>query len=135
MIVSYDYYNDEFMGLSVPEADFPRLEKWAERVIGNITYNRVNENNISLLPTSTQEAYKNAICSQIGYFSLYGLDTAITGRTSGGFSVGKVRIDGTSTSTGGSSVVCVEAYSYLEQTNLLNPSVGVVGDDYFPMWL
>lgn len=136
-IVDYEYYTNTFMGLSVSDTDFPRFETWAEIAIQHITTGRVNSNNFTTLPEIFQTAYKNAICAQISYYAVYGIEAAIIGADSGGFSVGKVRIDnGNNKVKGiGNTYICPAVYGYLEQTGLLNPQIDTTDYLYYPLWL
>lgn len=138
MFISYEYYTNEFMGLSVSETDFPILNAWAQNLINQITYNQVTESNITNLPTLIQTNFKNAICAQISYLSLYGLDSMVIGAMSTGFTVGKVKIDNANNNTEKTSAklnaVSPLAMFYLEQTGLTNPNVIVSRDNYLPIW-
>lgn len=124
-IVNYQYYAQTFFGETIAESDFERYEARAQDAILLMCKNRVTEDNFSELSSSLQEAVKKAICAQCEYFSLYGLDVANTGVNNGGFTVGKVRVDGGSGKASGMSKTFISplAISYLEQTGLLNPSV------------
>lgn len=127
-LVTAQYYEDVFMG--EPVEPFAQYEAWAERAIALMTRGKVTESNFSTFPAWVQEAYMNAICAQINYLAEFGLITAINGETAKSFTVGKVRVDegGSSRSGayGAASTVCALAKAYLEQTGLLNPSVGVI---------
>lgn len=131
-IVSYEYYTTSYLGESVSEADFPRYDLRAESIIQNITKGATKH--FEQMPEDIQDAVKNAICAQIEYFSLYGVDVAVSGRTGGGFTVGKVSVtNGAQVKTGASSMVCPAALAYLEQTGLLNPQVDTF-DKPFLWW-
>lgn len=132
MIVSYIYYTNEYMGEFVSETDFPRYDLKAESIIQNITHGATKY--FDDMPEDIQKAVKNAICAQIEYFSLFGVDVAVSGRTGGGFTVGKVSVtNGAQVETGASSIVCPSALAFLEQTGLLNPQVGTI-DKPFLWW-
>lgn len=121
-IVSFEYYTSTYLGESVSEADFPRYDLRAEMVIRNITKGATDH--FDSMTEATQDAVKSAICAQIEYFNIYGLDVALSGRTGGGFTVGKVSVtNGSEVKTGASSTVCPLAIEFLEQTGLLNPAV------------
>ena len=121
-IVSYEYYTSSYMGELIPEAEFPRYDLRAESIIQNIT--RGATKHFDQMPEEIQGAVKNAICALIEYFSYFGTDVAISGRTGGGFTVGKVSVsNGAQVKTGASSMVCPAALAFLEQTGLLNPQV------------
>ena len=124
-IVSYEYYTSSYYGEPVAEADFPRYDVRAEAIIRSITKGATDS--FDSMTAGTQEAVKNAICAQIEYFSIYGTDVAVTGKTGGSFTVGKVSVsNGSEVKTGASSIVCPLAISFLEQTGLLNPAVATL---------
>lgn len=125
-IVDYDYYTQTFFGETIAETDFPKYEARAEDAILLLCKNRVTEDSFEELSSLLQTAVKKAICAQCEYLGLYGLDIANTGRTGGGFTVGKVRIDSSTSSSvkgGAESSISPLAISYLEQTGMLDPSV------------
>lgn len=132
-IVSYEYYTTTYLGELVSETDFPRYDLRAESVIKQITKGATEH--FASMPSDLQEAVQNAICAQIDYFGLYGLDVAITGRAGGGFTVGKVSVSsGAEVKAGASSIVCPAAIAYLEQTGLLNPQVDTLDRPFFWWW-
>ena len=132
-IVSFEYYTSEYLGESVSEADFPRYDLRAESIIRNITHGKTDS--FDSMTPETQTAVKNAICAQIEYFNLYGLDVAVSGRTGGSFTVGKVSVsNGSEVKTGASSIVCPLAISFLEQTGLLNPAVETIDRPFYWWW-
>lgn len=135
MIVSYSYYTDTFYGLTLDETDYPQYNAWAERMVAAVCRGRVTEMNISSLSETVQTAYKNAVCAQISYFVTFGLETAIAGLSGESFTVGKVSVNsGSRFPIGKSSMLCPAALSYLEQTNLMNPSVGTQDAPFLPFW-
>lgn len=119
--VDYEYYTSTYIGdPSVTEADFPRMEARAEDLVNQlIRYQTV--------PTMWQTAYQNAICAQVDYYAIYGIDLAAGGIASTGFTVGKVSVSGNQAMSGAASMVAPAAKSYLEQTGLMNPSVPAAG--------
>ena len=128
-IVTYAYYTQTYKGEAVAETDFPRYEARAERLVSQITHGRAA--NYAALPAFQQEAVQEAICAQIEYYAMYGVEVSISGRTADGWTVGKVRVDkgaGGSASTGPASMVCPSAIAALEQTGLLNPQVPTLGE-------
>lgn len=126
-IVEYSYYSDTYLGETIAAEDFPKAEARAERLIRQITHGRSSD--YDDLPAFQQEAIVNAICAQVEYYAVKGMDIAISGNSAGGWTVGKVRVDnGGSSSFGASSMVCPAAVAELEQTGLLNPQVPVLGD-------
>lgn len=129
-IVDFQYYTETYKGSEADQASFPALNAHASRVIANMTRWQVDETTIDELPSLIQTLYRLAVCSQIDFLAINGVDSMTDGEGSVGFSVGKVRVDGRSkTSTGGamSASVSPAAISYLEQTGLMNPAVPVAG--------
>lgn len=127
VIVDYSYYVDVYKGTEAEQASFPTLNAHASRVIAMITRWRVNETNIDRLPALVQTMYRLAVCSQIDFLAINGVDSLTDGESSVGFSVGKVRVDGKKTSEGGamSASISPAALSYLEQSGLMYPGVPV----------
>lgn len=125
--VTYEYYTSTYIGdPSVTEADFPRMEARAEDIVNQaIRYQSV--------PSMWEAAYQNAICAQVDYYAIYGIDLAVGGIASDGFTVGKVSVSGPSSQssqnsmTGAASMLAPAALAYLEQTGLMSPSVPAAG--------
>ena len=72
-----------------------------------------------------QLLYKKAVCAQIDFLALNGMDS-LNETATGGFTVGKVTIHGTQATSGAGSMrasVSPLALMYLEQTGLMNPQV------------
>ena len=129
-IVDYTFYTETYKGNEADETSFPALNAHASRVIANMARWQVDETTIDSFPSIVQTLYRLAICSQIDFLAINGVDSLTDGEGSVGFTVGKVRVDGRSkTSAGGamSASVSPAAISYLEQTGLMNPSVPVAG--------
>lgn len=127
-IVTYEYYTQTYMGETIAETDFPQFEAKAERLVTQITHGRAS--NYDALPAFQQKAIQEAICGQIEYYALNGVDISIAGETSSGWTVGKVRVDGGNAgkTTGAVSMVSPSAIAALEQTGLLNPQVTTIGE-------
>ena len=129
-IVDFAYYTETYMGTEADEASFPALNAHASRVVANMTRWQVDETTIDQFPSLVQTLYRLAVCSQIDFLAINGVDSLTDGEGSVGFSVGKVRVDGKNkTSAGGamSASISPAAISYLEQTGLMNPAVPVAG--------
>lgn len=128
-IVDFQYYSTVYKGTEADNASFPALDAHAERMVSALTRWRVNEDNFSSLHSLTQTQYKLAICSQIDFLSLNGLES-VNDTGGGGFTVGKVTVHSKSKSGAGgamSSSISPAALMYLEQSGLMNPSVPVAG--------
>ena len=130
-IVDFQYYTETYKGNEADETSFPALNAHASRVIGMMARWRVDENNFAELPSLTQTLYRLAVCSQIDFLAINGVDSLTDGESSVGFSVGKVRVDGKAKASAGggamSASISPAAISYLEQTGLMNPAVPVAG--------
>lgn len=136
-IVTLSYYTDTYLGETIAAADFPRAEARAERLIAQITHGRATAATFAALPAFQQAAVTDAICAQIEYYALNGVDVSIAGETSNGWTVGKVHVNGSGNSkaaTGAASMVCPSAIAALELTGLLNPQVPTLGDPPIAPW-
>jgi len=125
VIVDYQYYTDTYKGTEVDETSFPTLNAHASRIIGAMTRWQVDETTIDRFPSMIQTLYRLAVCSQIDFLAINGVESISNGNDTG-FTVGKVKVDGKSrTSVGGamSASISPAAKSYLEQTGLMNPQV------------
>ena len=124
-IVDFSYYSGVYFGREADQTSFPALYAHASRMIGAMTRWRVNEENFTRLPSLVQTQYRLAICSQIDFVAINGLESINEG-DSGGFTVGKVTVHGGKRAgVGGamSASISPAAILYLEQTGLMNPSV------------
>lgn len=126
-VVDYTFYTTVYMGSEAEQASFPALCARASDVVGALT----RWVDPDTLDGWTLTLYKKAVCAQVDYFALNGLDS-VAGGPETGFTVGKVSISGKS----GSDMVRKGAMAghlsplvqmYLEQTGLLYPGVPVVG--------
>ena len=128
-IVDYSYYSTVYIGTEADETSFPALCARALDVVGAMTRWAVTEESFENLPALTQTLYKKAICAQVDFFAVNGLDSVnLSAGVDNGFTVGKVSVHGRSgAAVSGrlSTSVAPMAVGYLEQTGLLNPSVPV----------
>ena len=128
-IVDFSYYSNVYMGTEADSTSFPALNAHASRIIAMMTRWQVNEDNFSQLPASVQQMYKFAICCQVDFLAINGIDSINSGDDVG-FTVGKVRVDGTQKASKGGAMsanISPAAVSYLEQSGLMYPGVPVVG--------
>ena len=128
-IVDFCYYQSVYMGMEADTASFPALNAHASRVIASMTRWQVTPENFSELPSFIQTLYKLAICSQIDFLAINGVDSMNSGEEVG-FTVGKVRVDGKAKASAGgamSASISPATISYLEQSGLMNPGVPVAG--------
>lgn len=131
-IVDFDYYFTVYMGSETDAVNFPPLCARAEDVIGSMTRWRVSADNIATLPAQTQTLYKKAICAQVDFFALNGLDS-VAGLSGVGFTVGKVSVNnGARRENSGamSAYISPMALMYLEQSGLMNPQVDTLAEPW-----
>ena len=135
-IVTYEYYTNTYYGEPIAQAAFPRYELRAEELIASITRGA----DYTSLPSAFQTAYKKAICAQVEYYVLQGINVATEGGNSGGaYTIGKVSVGrgsgGNSTSESAAYLsVAPAARMLLEQTGLLNRDVVTIGDEGRGWW-
>ena len=130
-IVDYQYYSTVYMGKDADNTSFPALNAHATRMVQAMTRWKVDENNFGSLHPLVQTQYRLAICSQIDFLALNGLES-INETGGGGFTVGKVTVHAKASSSAGGAMsgsISPAALLYLEQTGLMNPAVPVVGGD------
>ena len=99
-IVDYTFYTETYKGNEADETSFPALNAHASRVIANMTRWQVDETTIDSFPSLIQTLYRLAVCSQIDFLAINGVDSLTDGEGSVGFTVGKVRVDGRSKASG-----------------------------------
>lgn len=126
-IVDWTFYSTVYMGQEADQTSFPALCARASDVVGAMTRWAVTEDNFDSHPALTQTLYKKAICAQVDFFAVNGLDSVtISAGVDNGFTVGKVSVHGKSGAGASgrmSGSVAPLAVQYLEQTGLLNPAV------------
>jgi hypothetical protein len=122
-VVDFTFYSTVYGGTDADSASFPALCARASDVIGAVTH-WVDEATIARLPVMVQTLYKKAICAQVDFLAINGMDS-LNEADSAGFTVGKVTVHEKSSSGGGSLTECISplAIGYLEQTGLMNPQV------------
>ena len=127
-VVDYTYYSTVYLGKEADQASFPALCARAEDVINSMCRWR----DPATFNTIQTVLYKKAICAEVDYFAVNGLDST-AGGTDRGFTVGKVSVSGKSGSDLKSMGAMAEHLSplvmmYLEQSGLLNPQVETAPD-------
>lgn len=132
MIVDPVYYYNVYMGQEADQESFRTLCARAEDVVGAITRWQATEDNFPNLPPFQQTLVKRAICAQVDFFAVNGLDSVVDNNENG-FTVGKVRIGGQSGffNTPRAKGAMADHVSplvimYMEQSGLMNPAVPVV---------
>lgn len=128
-IVDFPYYRDTYKGTEADSTSFPALYAHASRIVSVMTRWQVTEENFDEFPSIVQTLYKLAICSQIDFIAINGVEAMNSGDGGGGFTVGKVSVHGNGNSSGKggamSAYISPAAILYLEQTGLMYPGVGV----------
>ena len=122
--VTFDFFANTYCGdPAVTEAAFPRLEARAEDAVNSLIRFRA-------VPPQLEVLYQKAICAQIDYYAIYGIEAASAGLMENSFTVGKVSVTGggASARSGGASMISPQAVAYLEQTGLMNPAAPVAGN-------
>ena len=137
--VDIAYYTSVYQGQEADEYSFPALEARAEDVVCAMTRWKVTGNTIASFAEFQQTLVKKAICAQVDYFALNGLDSA-SGGAGVGFSVGKVHVDGkanASAAGAGSMSGCISplVMMYLEQSGLMGPQVPVMPELLMGGWI
>lgn len=134
-IVDMAYYSTVYLGKEATDCEFQALEARAEDVIGAMTRWRATADTIASLPPFQVTLVKKAICAQVDFFAINGLDSLAGGTSSGeGFIVGKVkvngwRVNGKSESSGAmAAFIAPMALVYLEQSGLMAPQVETAPD-------
>ena len=123
------YYKTVYLGQEVSDCDFPAMEARAEDIICAMTRWAVGADTIASLPPFQRTLVKKAICAQLDYFGMNGLES-IAGSAGVGFTVGKVSISGKSGSDlarkgAMADYIAPMAIAYLEQSGLMAPQVPV----------
>ncbi len=129
IMIDFAYYTLEYRGQDADEASFPVFLAHARRIIDAMCRWQITDENLTTYPAIIQTMYRNAVCAQIDWFALNGLES-VNSSSDGGFTVGKVTVHGaTSVAKSGAMSMSVSplAMMFLEQSGLLNPSVPVVG--------
>ena len=125
--VDFAYYSTVYKGQEATSASFPALCARAADIVGAMTH-WVDPDT---LDPWTLTLYNKAICAQVDFCAVNGLD-ALAGGDETGWTVGKVTVSGKSGSADTLTGVMSGKLSplvqmYLEQTGLMNPAVPVVG--------
>ena len=123
-VVDFTFYSTVYGGTDADSTSFPALCARASDIIGAVTHWKVDETNISRLHTLHQTLYKKAVCAQVDFLAINGMDS-LNDTATAGFTVGKVTVHGKANASGGKlrESISPPAIGYLEQTGLMNPQV------------
>ena len=110
------FYYNEFLGESVDEENFIRLFLRAEETLQALTLGRLYD-----VCDALMVHVKRALCAQIEYLHMMGVESATVGTLDGSFTTGHVSVSGGSSGGGESSAVtaCARAQMHLFPTGLL----------------
>lgn len=118
--VDQDYYNTQYMGTPIPEEDFPRIAARASDIIDALTRQEVAARGLAAFPPLVQTLFRRAVCAQMEYLALNGIETATMGFTGEGYTVGHVSVTGGgANATGARSMACPAAVMLLGQAGLM----------------
>lgn len=121
-ITMADY--DEYRGEDID--DFERYAQRACQAVDIATNYRLQKRWPDALSETVVRRVKLACCAQAEYLYLHGIETAL-GADSGGYSIGKTHVEGSSTSVGSNlGGLCPMAVRTLAGTGLLYTGVDVV---------
>ena len=123
-VVDYTFYSQVYGGTDATQLTFPALCARASDIVGAVTH-WVDENHVMTLPAPIPTLYKKAICAQVDFLSINGMDS-LNETESTGFTVGKVTVHGKAKSENSGAMsgnISPLAIFYLEQTGLMNPQV------------
>ena len=110
------FYYNEFLGESVDEENFIRLFLRAEETLQALTLGRLYD-----VCDALMVHVKRALCAQIEYLHMMGVESATVGTLDGSFTTGHVSVSGGSSGGGESSAAtaCTRAKMHLFPTGLL----------------
>lgn len=130
MIVTEEYYNETYIGEAVDTAAFPRFNKRAEELVNHITHGRIKY--FEQFGDELKVSVQNAICAQIEFYAVNGVEVSIIGDSTQGFTVGKVNVQkgNNKALTAAQSMIAPMCFAYLESTGLLNPQVATFDKPY-----
>ena len=122
-VVDYTFYSTVYGGTDADAQTFPALCARASDIIGAVTH-WVDDAKILTLPVMLQTLYKKAVCAQVDFLAINGIDS-LNETATGGFTVGKVTVHAKASACGGKLYESISplAIGYLEQTGLMNPQV------------
>lgn len=132
-IACYEYYMIEYCGEPIAEAAFPRYAARAEEAIFVITRGA----DFCALPDAIKDIYRKAVCAQIEYYALQGINVATEGKEGGSgnsYTIGKISVSGQNGSSRQSEgpraymAIAPKARDLLEMTGLLGRHVQTVSD-------
>lgn len=132
-VVDFTFYSTVYMGTEADSTSFPALCARASDIIGAVTH-WVDDAKILTLHEKIQTLYKKAICAQVDFLAINGIDS-INETASAGWTVGKVTVHGKAGASAGGAMsenISPTAIMFLEQTGLMNPQVNTLEGWWIP---
>ena len=123
-MVDWAFYNTVYGGTDATQQTFPGLCARACDVIGAVTH-WADDATIMTLPETIRTLYKKAVCAQVDFLAINGMDS-LNETATGGYTVGKVTVHGKAGNASGGKMqenISPMAIMYLEQTGLMNPQI------------
>lgn len=85
--VDKTYYDETYKGESIANDEFPKFNKRSQDIIDSLTNYKILQIGFDNLKTNVQELIKKAVCAQIEYFKVEGIESNISGVSSSSQSV------------------------------------------------
>lgn len=117
--VTEKFYNEEFSGESVDNADFPKLLSRASEIVEEMCMYRISEDNLEQFGADIQDRVKKAVCAQIEYLDANGGSDLDMGNDFQSAGLGKFNYSKSTTDGDSQSVYAPRALRYLMPTGLL----------------
>lgn len=127
MYVDANYYENDYVGVAISDADFLlKLIKRAERDINVLTQYRITD--FDKLTTFQQDRVKEAVCAQIEFLAENGELSSTVSDSGGSVSIGSYsESNGSSGSDGKKLLIAENVTNFLYPTGLLYGGIGVIG--------
>ena len=87
-VVDYTFYHNVYGGTDADAQTFPALCVRASDIVGAMTH-WVDDADLLKLPEKLLTLYKKAVCAQVDFLAINGIDS-LNETPTGGFTVGKV---------------------------------------------
>jgi hypothetical protein len=85
--IDKDYYDNEYEGDPLTDDEFSKFNKRSQDIIDSLTSYQIPQIGFDSLKTNVQELIKKAVCAQIEYFKVEGIESNINGVSSSSQSV------------------------------------------------
>lgn len=85
--IDKDYYDNKYEGEPLTDDEFSKFNKRSEDIIDSLTRYQIPQIGFDNLKDNVQELIKKAVCAQIEYFKVEGIESNINGVSSSSQSV------------------------------------------------